>query len=306
MCTQGVRLALVTPVDGDAHVPLKQLSQLTGLSPVLIRAWERRYGFPAPARTVGGHRRYTGREVEMVRHAALLVRSGLRAADAIARARARVPLPDRVGAISAAQLTELLLASDTTGALEYLRGASVATDFEATLGEIVLPALNEIGDGWASGRLSVADEHVATGVVMSWLGVVRAELPRLDLGPPVYVIAAPEGEDHGVAVWALELLLHMRRTPARALGTSVPVADLLVEAGRPDVLGLVLAITRTDLKPALMRVARSLAASVGGSCRLYTGGPGAVPPLPDGVILLPGTLGEAADRLADDAEASTT
>lgn len=32
-----------------------------------IRSWERRYGFPVPARTRGKHRRYSGEEVEQLR-----------------------------------------------------------------------------------------------------------------------------------------------------------------------------------------------------------------------------------------------
>ncbi len=35
------------------------LARITGLAPVLLRAWERRYGLLAPERTEGGHRMYT-------------------------------------------------------------------------------------------------------------------------------------------------------------------------------------------------------------------------------------------------------
>ncbi len=283
----------------EAHVPLKQLSQLSGLSPILIRAWERRYGFPAaPRRTAGGHRRYTLGEVEMVRHAALLVRSGLRASDAIARARTGQALPAGAGALSSAQLAGLLLDEDPARALDYLRGATVATGFEATLEEMVVPALQAVGQGWEAGRNSVADEHVATGVVMSWLGSVRAELPPMDAAEPAYVIANPEGEEHAVPVWALEVLLRMRRVPVRALGASVPIADLVQEARRPGLRGLVLAISRRSLRRQVGRVAAAVGALEGSRARIFTGGAGAVPPLAPGVILLPRTLTETADRLA--------
>jgi DNA-binding transcriptional MerR regulator/methylmalonyl-CoA mutase cobalamin-binding subunit len=286
--------------DTDAHVPLKQVSQLSGLSPVLIRAWERRYAFPAvPRRTAGGHRRYTPSEAEMLRHAAILVRTGLRAADAIARVRAAQPLPATAGALSSAELVELLRQPDASRALEYLRWAGVAIGFQSTLEEIVVPALRAVGQAWAERRLSVADEHVATGAVMSWLGAVRAELPPMEAGPPVCLIANPEGEEHEIGVWALDVLLRMRGLPVRALGASVPLPDLLVEAARPSLTGVVLAISRKELRRQVSRLAEALAADHR-AVRIYAGGAGAIAPLPAGVIRLPGTLTETADRLVAD------
>lgn len=38
-----------------------------GVSPEALRSWERRYGFPMPTRTKGGHRRYTAADVERLR-----------------------------------------------------------------------------------------------------------------------------------------------------------------------------------------------------------------------------------------------
>ena len=43
------------------------LARMTGLPPVLLRAWERRYGLLAPERTDGGHRMYTEDDVRVLR-----------------------------------------------------------------------------------------------------------------------------------------------------------------------------------------------------------------------------------------------
>jgi len=182
----------VTPTRPNAELRLDQLVKLTGMSPLLIRAWERRYGVPAAERTEGGHRRYTREQAELLRRAALLVRSGLRARDAIKRAQSEEPHAAQSDPRGVAQVTELLLAGDVARALDHLRGAWLTIGLDATLEELVFPALREVGEGWATERYSVADEHVATGVVMSWLGAVRAELPSTDLGRPRYLIATPE------------------------------------------------------------------------------------------------------------------
>ena len=286
----------VSPRADDAGIRLDQLAKLTGMSPLLIRAWERRYGVPAATRTLGGHRRYSREQVELVRRAALLVRAGLRAREAIARAQVEDAPPPR-DPIGVAELADLLVGRDAVQALDRLRAAWLALGFDATLEQLALPALREVGDGWASGRYSVAEEHVATGVVMSWLGTVRSELPSTDLGPPRYLLATPEGEQHSVAVFALELLLRLRGVPSLALGGSVPPADVAQECVRLAPLGVVLAIARRSLRRAALEVATAVADATGGRTRVYVGGAGAGGAIP-GAHALPNTLTAAADFLA--------
>lgn len=284
-------------IPGDGGIRLDQLARLTGLSPVLIRAWERRYGLPVASRTAGGHRRYTREQAELVRRAALLVRSGVRAGEAVARARAEglpAPPPDR---LQVGELAELLVGGDAVQALDRLRGAWLALGFDATLEELALPALREVGEGWASGRYSVADEHVATGVVTSWLGAVRSELPATDLGPPLYLLATPEGEQHSLAVYALELLLRLRGVSSLALGGSVPAADVARETTRFEPSGVVLGIARRSARRSAVAAAEAVREATAGRTAVYVGGAGA-PAATPGLLTLPPTLTAAADLLA--------
>jgi methanogenic corrinoid protein MtbC1 len=281
-----------------ADLRLDQLVRVTGMSAVLIRAWERRYGLPKAERTEGGHRRYTSEQAELLRRAALLVRAGMRAGDAIARARSDEPKAMQSDLRSVAKVGELLLAGDVPRALDHLRGAWLAMGFEATLEELVIPALHEVGEGWADGRYTVADEHVATGVVTSWLGAVRAELPPTELGRPRYLIATPEGEDHAIAVWALELLLRLRGVASLALGSSVPTNALVLETSRLRPKGLVLSISRPSMRRSAGAVAAAVRAATRKHATVYIGGAGARAPLPEGLVLLPSTLTETADLLA--------
>lgn len=47
--------------------PIREVSRLTGVNPVTLRAWERRYGLIQPTRTDSGHRLYSMADVEAVR-----------------------------------------------------------------------------------------------------------------------------------------------------------------------------------------------------------------------------------------------
>lgn len=47
--------------------PIREVSRLTGINPVTLRAWERRYGLLQPTRTESGHRLYSMADIETVR-----------------------------------------------------------------------------------------------------------------------------------------------------------------------------------------------------------------------------------------------
>lgn len=47
--------------------PIREVARLTGVNPVTLRAWERRYGLIQPTRTDSGHRLYSQVDIESVR-----------------------------------------------------------------------------------------------------------------------------------------------------------------------------------------------------------------------------------------------
>lgn len=276
---------------------LAQLTAVTGLSPELIRAWERRYGFPTPDRTGGGHRRYSQHQVDGLHRAVMLIRSGFRARDAIARATQEIPDEPAAGAVqeSAQGLAEQLVGGDAGQALAVLLQLERTLGFEVALERTVLPAMHLIGDQWADGTADVAQEHTATGLVLSWLGTVRAGLARRAPGPREILVATPPGEHHAVPVWALEILLTRRGIAALALGSDVPQASIVRELTTRQPKALVLAIQAPG-PSARLEAAASAAAEAG--VALFMGGPGATR-LPPGVRSLPAGLTAAADSLAE-------
>jgi MerR family transcriptional regulator, light-induced transcriptional regulator len=60
-----------------ALFPIRVVARLTGINPVTIRAWERRYRLVRPERTPGGHRLYSRADVELLRAASRLVDQGV-------------------------------------------------------------------------------------------------------------------------------------------------------------------------------------------------------------------------------------
>jgi DNA-binding transcriptional MerR regulator len=65
------------PPDQDGLYPIRTVSALTGVNPVTLRAWERRYGLIEPQRTPKGHRLYTEGDIERIHRILELLDQGI-------------------------------------------------------------------------------------------------------------------------------------------------------------------------------------------------------------------------------------
>ncbi len=109
---------------------------LLNVSPNTLRAWERRFGYPSPQRSDGGHRRYSHAEVAALRDG---LNEGLSISSAISQARSAVrgDTGVLVGALAAFELERADAAMESALALRTI---------ERTVEEVLLPAMREIQD----------------------------------------------------------------------------------------------------------------------------------------------------------------
>jgi methanogenic corrinoid protein MtbC1 len=119
---------------------------------------------------------------------------------------------------------------------------------ESIILEAIIPTLEDIGQGWMEGRVSVATEHLATHYVRHRLVMWTMS------GPPAYpirptILACAPGELHEGGLLILGVLLRRRRWPVAYLGQTVPLADLssLIQDLRPPAVVLV-ATTETTAR----------------------------------------------------------
>ena len=167
------------------------------------------------------------------------------------------------------------------------RGLDPATIYFRIFG----PALNEIGDAWLRGELTIAAEHHATSITLrqiAYVGEVWRPKRREDNGAGV-VVAAVEGEMHAVGARMISDLFHMDGWDVADLGQDNPTDDLvdLVEERRPDLV--ILSLSRPDRVPVAVSAAARLKA-LDRAPAVFVGGPG----LPD----VPGAESIAADLVS--------
>lgn len=85
---------------------IKDVAEQTGIAAGTIRMWEQRFGFPEPARTASGYRKYSAEDVEALRRVIAYRHRGLSVAAAIERARESGAATDRPSIYAAVAASE--------------------------------------------------------------------------------------------------------------------------------------------------------------------------------------------------------
>jgi MerR family transcriptional regulator, light-induced transcriptional regulator len=218
-----------TPDAEPGYLRIGQLAKRTGVSPELLRAWEQRYGLLQPTRTAGGFRLYSAADEARVQGMQSLVSGGLAAAQA-----ARLILSDAEPAPptpSASATTLEDAVGNLTASLDRLdeQAANTALDrlfsaytVETVLQDAVMPYLHRLGDRWAAGEVSVAQEHFASNLL-------RGRLLGLAQGwgqgqGPAAALACVPGEQHELGLLAFGVALRRRGWRIIYLGTNSPIS----------------------------------------------------------------------------------
>ena len=212
-----------------------ELSRRHGVSPDLLRVWERRYGLLQPERTGGGFRLYTARDDERVRVMRHNLELGYTAAVAarialLAPAPAERPDPDNALEAARGELGEQLENFQDAEAQKVLDRIFSMFSTEAVLRDVVIPYLHDVGARWATGEISVAQEHFASAVLRGRLmGLARS----FDVGVgPRAVLAGPPGERHDLGLLCFGIGLRERGWRVTFLGGDTPIEAVHGAAAR--------------------------------------------------------------------------
>lgn len=269
---------------------IKQAAALSGVGVSLLRAWERRYSVVGPQRSTGGYRLYDDEDIERLRAMRQLVDDGWAASQAAAAVLAE---PDTVrmaravrggrgaGAATAedvASLTDvhaMVRAAETydSVAVEAVLDALFARgSFEAVIDDLVLPSVAELGSAWASGRIDVAAEHLASAAVQRRLASLFDLAGASRPGRSV-VVGLPRGCRHEIGTIAFAVALRRRGVNVLYLGPDVPTGSW-VHVTSSGVAGAVIGVTQEADVPAAREVVVSLQAERPGIF-IALGGPSA-------------------------------
>jgi DNA-binding transcriptional MerR regulator len=220
------------------------VTRVTGVPIATLHTWERRYGFPDAARTAGGHRLYSDKDIARLRWVKSQLESGLTVSRAVIAVRAfeaegRLFLPNESEAVSRSESTSISSTSLGESLLEalthhnlvradQLMGEMLAfTSPENITLDIIGPALNAIGEAWEQGHITIATEHLASNFLRHRLLMWMVTGPTPKPGNPIILACAP-GEWHEGSLLIMGVLLRRQGWPVAYLGQNVPFQDLAI------------------------------------------------------------------------------
>jgi len=183
---------------------------MLGISPSTLRTWERRYGFPRPVRSPGGHRQYALAEIEALR---LTLAETHNVSSAITLARERGEGPS-----SPLRLAAAFGAFDEDKANRLLEESLALRSVDRTIEDVLLPAVAAHQDpAGASPEYEFAWRHAT-----EWMSSVkRLASPATRPGGVLIVDGTLMFDLDALHVQALELLL--RRAGQRTLSVTPAV-----------------------------------------------------------------------------------
>jgi MerR family transcriptional regulator, light-induced transcriptional regulator len=274
--------------------PIGVVSERTGLSQDVLRAWERRYNVAEPSRSPGGQRLYSDAEIERLRLLHLATRAGRtisRVAHLSTEELAELVSEDEEAARSLAAFRAVpgsspevedhhrrayaAMAAVDDRQLESVLWFSATTLGMATFMDgVVVPLLRRIGEEWHAGRLSPAEEHLVTSTVQRVLHALMQPLPVLP-GAPVLVASTPAGELHAVGTAMVTATALAEGWRAVYLGPDLPATAIADVARRVEATVVALSMVYVSDRERSLEQLRSLRSLLGDGVAVLVGGAGA-------------------------------
>jgi methanogenic corrinoid protein MtbC1 len=259
---------------------------MTGLTPDLIRAWEKRYGVVAPIRGARGARLYASADVAHLRLLARVVDAGRAIGDVAALSpseleqlaaqeppEGQAPREDEhptARQSSVTQIVERLECFDHAAVARLLGDAVIGLGCRAFVHQVAAPLLQEVGDRWSSGSLAIAHEHLFTGLLRNLLASLIHTRARS--GSRTVVLATPAGERHEFGLLLVALVALDAGLDVAYLGADLPGGEIVAAVQGSNAMLLGLSLVSADNRSAAVHELKAMQRAVPAGVELWCGG----------------------------------
>lgn len=237
----------MTTIDNFPTEPaytIKAVQNRTGIKPVTLRAWERRYDLLQPTRMSNGYRLYSERDVQLLLWVQRRLDSGSSISQVVQQFKQdseKGVWPETVQTIvtdpprrkpprPARDFAEILygamIAHNEDRANAILDECQTYFNLTTIFEEIISPSFELLNEAWYRGEILIATEHLALGYLNSSLQAIMHNLPVVKEGALVLVGCGPE-EMRELNALMLAVLLRQAGVYVEYLGPDLPGEDLL-------------------------------------------------------------------------------
>lgn len=264
----------INDLPDEPKYSVQRVSDLIGINPVTLRAWERRYGVIKPGRDENRYRLYSDRDLAILRWLINKKNSGVSISTAsanlhdmiaqnnwpevipfgIAQAKTVSSVPPQR---YAEDLFELLKNHNEVEAARLFEDVISKFDLETLVEKIITPALISVGEAWFQGEIMISTEHFATAFLLSRLNNLYVSLPIVSKGPGILVGGAPT-EEHEMGSLMMAVLLRNRGYRVEFLGANLHLDDLVDYARQEKPAMVVLTASTNRVAMELLRAQAKL------------------------------------------------
>lgn len=272
--------------------PIRVVSERTGLSPDVLRAWEKRYRAVEPPRRTGGSQRlYSDADVERLRLLRKVTQAGrsigqvaeLSTAELAALVREdeaalrTAPAPRASNGAARTHVDRCLIhiRDLNSGALEAgLMRALLALGAERFLDDVAVPVMREVGRAWEEKVLGIAQEHLATAVLRRVLGFA-ADAVEVSGQAPIVVVATPARQVHEMGALLAAVSASVAGWRVAYLGPDLPAEEIAGAARKRGAQAVALSAVYPADDPELVSELRRLRSQLPPGVTVFVGGEGA-------------------------------
>lgn len=278
-------------MDSSKLFPIGYVSKRTGLSPHVLRAWERRYGVVRPERSSGNRRLYSREDIDHLTQLQVAVQSGhtiSSIANLPGAELASLLQIDRTPGKKAVQSwqkepTDVIVGMHIEGLLQAtqaldvalfekrLHQASVELSRLIFLADVITPLFEVIGDQWAGGTIKIVQEHMASTATQALLwDMLRSADPGE--AAPGMVVATPTGQWCQLGALMVALVGADVGWNVHYFGPNLPPEEIAAAAGRKEAKAVALSLVHRVDGLGLIRELKRLMRSLTPGIQLVVGG----------------------------------
>lgn len=266
----------------DKKYSMKVVSMRTGLTDHAIRAWERRYNAVSPKRDSNNRRYYTEEDIERL----ILLKKATDAGFGISQV-VKSTDEELQNLITSMNVIDLPVkkydSSNNSGTVvkettfeSYVEGfmksleqmdsktlenilMQAETDYgmNSVIENVIVPLMEEIGEGWRKGTLRISHEHLASHVIRTFLGGILAGSKNIP-GAPNVMVTTPADQWHDIGALITAVTAASEGWNVTYLGANLPSEEIAGAVKLNNCRALILSIVYPEDDPVLVQEIRKL------------------------------------------------
>jgi DNA-binding transcriptional MerR regulator/methylmalonyl-CoA mutase cobalamin-binding subunit len=278
-------------MDKKGVYAIRYVSQRTGLTPHVIRAWEKRYQAVVPLRSAKNRRLYSEDDVQRLQLLKRVTDEGhnishvakLDSSELLELAHQEAPmtpwapknnglhLQQKAAQDYRSECLSAVINLDPDRLNRSYDKAEVDLTRSALLKEVIVPLFEEIGNLWRNGALKIINEHMATSVTRTLLLNMLRATAVSDSAPRI-VVATVVGQWHDMGALTVALTAAEYGWQPLYFGPNLPVEEIAAAVKQSSARAVAISITHSLDQHPFINELRKLRRYIGDDLILFVGG----------------------------------